>query len=107
MPEYTILAIIGVGVSLLLDTVLRTFLVRARTFWVFWVVMFALTTIINGYLTWRPIVSYGDGYFLNLRLITIPVEDYLFGFALITMNLVVWEYFTRRSQQKQVQTKRT
>lgn len=97
MKEYTVLAVIAALAAIVLDAALRTHLYRRRTFWVFWIVMAMLMTVMNGYLTWRPIVRYGEQFFLGLRLGTIPVEDYLFGFALITMNLVVWEVVTGRA----------
>ena len=96
MKEYTILAFAVALTGLALDYLLKTNLVRQKKFWVFWAVMAALTSIVNGYLTWRPIVSYGEAFNLGIRIMTIPVEDYFYGFGLITMNVVLWEYFTRR-----------
>lgn len=96
MKEYTLLAAAAVVVALALDAVLRTHLVRQKRFWIFWVVMAFFKTVVNGYLTWRPIVLYGDQFNLGFRIGTIPVEDYLYGFALLTMNIVLWEYFTMK-----------
>lgn len=97
MKEYTLLAIAGVIISVIVDVlVLRTRLVLNKKFWVFWVVMFILIFIINGYLTWRPIVLYGEGHYLGIRLFTIPIEDFLYGFSLLTLNISIWEFFSRR-----------
>ncbi|MBM4159753.1 MAG: lycopene cyclase domain-containing protein [Ignavibacteria bacterium] len=96
MKEYTLLAVLGAVAAVALDLLLRTYLVRQLRFWIFWGVMGFMTFIINGYLTWRPIVEYGESFCLGVRIFTIPVEDFLFGFALITSNIVLWEYFTRR-----------
>lgn len=96
MKEYTILAACGALLSIGLDFILKTRLSTTKAFWIFWAIMAALTTIINGYLTGRPIVLYGESFFLNIRFITIPLEDYLFGFGLLTSNIVLWEYFTKR-----------
>jgi lycopene cyclase domain-containing protein len=94
MKEYSIAAVIASLMALGLDRLLGTRLSSSRAFWIFWAVMAGLITVVNGYLTWRPIVLYGEEFFLGIRVFTIPVEDYLFGFALITMNLVIWEYFS-------------
>lgn len=102
MKEYTILAAASALAALALDYVLKTGLVRQKRFWVFWVVMAALKTVANGYLTWRPIVLYGEAFFLGVRLITIPIEDYFYGFGLITMNVVLWEYFTKRFRVREI-----
>jgi len=50
----------------------------------------------NGYLTWRPIVIYNPDQFLGIRLWTIPLEDFLYGFGLITITIVLWEFFLRK-----------
>ena len=100
MKEYTLLAAASVLLSLALDFVLRTRLFVNKKFWVFWAVMFVLIFIINGYLTWRPIVLYGESFYLGIRLFSIPVEDFLFGFSLITFNIILWEYFTNKLKAK-------
>ena len=99
MKEYTIIAIVAVIAALLFDRLLGTRLSSRREFWIFWVVMTLLTTIVNGYLTWRPIVIYGEGHYLGVRVWTIPIEDYLFGFGLITLNLVIWEFWKSRGRR--------
>ncbi|HJY64049.1 MAG TPA: lycopene cyclase domain-containing protein [Ignavibacteria bacterium] len=96
MKEYTIISVIFVVLSLALDRILKTKLTSDKRFWVFWIIMAAVSFIVNGYLTWRPIVIYSEEYYMGIRLFTIPVEDFLFGFSLITMNIVIWEFFTRK-----------
>lgn len=98
MKEYTILALAVALFAVLVDFILRTHLVRQKRFWIFWAVMTLLTTLVNGYLTWRPVVLYGPAFNLGLRVFTIPIEDYFYGFGLITLNVVLWEYFTKRYQ---------
>ena len=98
--EYTILAGVSVLIAAGVDLFLGTKLFRNKKFWVFWAVMFVLIFIVNGYLTWRPIVTYGETYHLGIRLFTIPVEDFIYGFSLITMNISLWEYFTRRFKSR-------
>lgn len=94
--EYTYAACISVVAVVLLDALARTRVLRRRRFWIFIGVMFGFKTIVNGYLTFRPIVLYGDGFTLGVRLFTIPVEDYLYGFGLITASIIVWEHLRRK-----------
>ena len=96
MKEYTILAVISVILAILLDIILKTKLFLNKKFWVFWCVMFILIFIVNGYLTWRPIVLYDEKFYLGIRLFTIPIEDFIYGFSLITMNIALWEFFSRK-----------
>jgi len=99
MKEYTILAVLFVIISFILDRVLKTKLFGDRRFWKFWLIMSGIILIVNGYLTWRPVVIYSDAFFLGICLFTIPIEDFLFGFSLLTSNIVLWEYFTKRNDK--------
>jgi lycopene cyclase domain-containing protein len=96
VKEYTILAVFSLFLAFLVDIFLKTKLFSSRKFWIFWGVMFVLIFIINGYLTWRPIVIYDDRFYLGIRLFTIPIEDFIYGFSLITMNIALWEFLTRK-----------
>jgi lycopene cyclase domain-containing protein len=98
VKEYTVLAIMSVVVVWVLDWILETRLTRTKTFWIFITVMFGFKLLVNGYLTWRPVVRYGSEFFINIRLFTIPLEDFLFGFSLITSSVLLWEYFKEKSQ---------
>ncbi|MCI0448192.1 MAG: lycopene cyclase domain-containing protein [Chlorobi bacterium] len=100
MKEYTILSVLGVFISVLADLFLKTKLILNKKFWIFWAVMFVLIFIVNGYLTWRPVVIYGENFYLGLRLFTIPIEDFLFGFSLLTLNIVLWEYYNKKWVKK-------
>jgi len=97
--EYTISAITGVVVVVTVDLFLKTRVTTQGKFWVFIVVMFLFKILVNGYLTARPIVLYGEEFFLGVRLFTIPLEDFFFGFSLITTSVVLWEYL-RESKGK-------
>jgi lycopene cyclase domain-containing protein len=99
MKEYTLFALLSAAVTVFLDRALRTRLLATRPFWIFLAVMYAFKLLANGYLTWRPIVLYDERFFLNVRLGTIPVEDFFYGFALIGLSVIFWEYFKRRENE--------
>ena len=94
--EYTVAAVVAAVSVILLDRQLGTRVLRRREFWAFLAVMYGFKLIANGYLTWRPIVIYGREHFLGVRLGTIPLEDFVYGFALIGLSVVLWEYFRGR-----------
>jgi lycopene cyclase domain-containing protein len=100
MKEYTILATASVAVVLALDVLMGTRVVRGKAFWLFCGVMYFFKLIFNGWLTWRPIVIYGEGMYLGVRVGTIPVEDFLFGFSMMTLTVILWEYFNRRARKE-------
>jgi lycopene cyclase domain-containing protein len=100
MMDYTIMVIAGSVIVIALDFIIGTRILKQRLFWVFWIVVTGLMFIVNGYLTWRPIVIYNEAKMLGIRLFTIPAEDFLFGFTLIGLNLIIWEYFNRKEKSK-------
>jgi lycopene cyclase domain-containing protein len=54
--------------------------------------------IVNGILTSFPVVSYNPEEFSNLRLFTIPVEDFIYYFLLLGMNVYFYELQQRKKQ---------
>ena len=98
LMEYTILAVTATVAVVAIDLILKTKVTMRSTFWVFIAVMFLFKTVVNGYLTGRPIVLYGEEFFLNIRIGTIPIEDFLFGFSLMTLSVALWEYFSGRQE---------
>ena len=70
--------------------VLRTRLVARRVFWVSYAIVLFFQLVVNGILTGLRIVRYDPSQILGWRVVYAPVEDLLFGFALVTMTLSLW-----------------
>lgn len=100
MITYTSLSILAVILVIILDFTLGTKLCKRKAFWNFWAILVVLLFIVNGYLTWRPIVIYNSNFITNFRLFTIPIEDFLYGFSLVTLNLIIWEKLTKPLSEK-------
>jgi hypothetical protein len=112
---YTQLAITAVVLVAVLDLlVVRTMLLRRRVFWVAYAIIVFFQLVTNGMFTGFGIVRYdgdaiigssspvegpppfiGDG-----RIAFAPVEDLLFGFALILLTLIGWIAWGRRGVQR-------
>ena len=92
--EYTMLAVLGALVVVVLDlVVVRTRLVVRGQYWLAMAIVFGFQVLVDGWLTKLddPIVSYAPQHQLLPRWPwDIPVEDYQFGFAMITLTLIVW-----------------
>jgi len=73
---------------------LKTKLTTKVVYWSYMVVVLLLTFIFNYYLTKRPVVIYNDSVNLNIRLLTIPIEDFIYGISLITTVLVIYNFIT-------------
>jgi lycopene cyclase domain-containing protein len=64
-----------------------------RTFWLSILVSYVPFLVANGLLTALPVVTYGEGHFLGFRVVTIPVEDFLYSFSLLGFNLLAYRLF--------------
>ncbi|MFD2420754.1 lycopene cyclase domain-containing protein [Amycolatopsis pigmentata] len=102
MPgEYTIAALaVPAAVVLLELALLRTGLFARGRYWAALAIVLAFQVPVDGWLTKSaaPIVSYSASATSGLRAPwNIPVEDFGFGFALVTLTLLLWEFFRERA----------
>lgn len=101
MPEYTAAAVVGLLAVVVAELVwFRSGVLRLRAFWVSMAICLLFMVVTNGWLTKlsAPIVLYNAATKSPWRVPwDIPVEDYLFGFALLTLVTVVWQWDGRRS----------
>ena len=107
---YTTAALVGVVLTVVLDlAVLRTRLLTRKSFWTAYAIVVSFQLVTNGVLTGRRIVTYdgaaivGDGTPRLLgdgRIAYAPVEDLLFGFALVVQTLAWWVWWGRRLRRR-------
>jgi lycopene cyclase domain-containing protein len=99
--EYTIAAVAGpLAVVALELLILRTGLFREGRYWITLAIAFAFQIPVDGWLTRaeRPIVQYSDEATSGLRFPwNIPIEDFGFGFALVTATLLLWRWQALRA----------
>jgi len=93
MKEYTIVAIISVFLTLLVDKKCGIGIFKRVEYYLFLLVIIFFKLLVNGYLTSQCIIIYNPQFFLNIRVGSIPFEDFLFGFSMSTMTIIFWERF--------------
>ena len=97
--EYTWAAVAGVVAVVLLEVLwLRTGVFRTATFWIAYGIVVFFQVLVDGWLTKlsAPIVVYNPDTFTGWRApFDVPVEDYLFGFALVTLTILIWVHLGR------------
>ncbi|MDQ3166867.1 MAG: lycopene cyclase domain-containing protein [Actinomycetota bacterium] len=100
MPEYTLIAALAVVAVVALELAfLHTGVFRSARYWIAIGIVAAFQVPVDGWLTKlrNPIVSYDESQTVGLRFPwDIPIEDFGFGFALVTLTILLWE---RRSQE--------
>lgn len=112
---YTQVAVLGVIVAAVADLwLLRTRMLRRRVFWTSYAIIVFFQLVSNGMFTGFNIVRYdgdaiigatspdaGSPPFLGEgRIAFAPVEDLLFGFALVLLSISGWVWLGRRGVQR-------
>jgi lycopene cyclase domain-containing protein len=91
---YTLWALVAAAVVVVAEVVwLRTGLFRRPAYWVTLAVVWAFQIPVDGWLTKlsAPIVVYNRHEFSGIRFPwDIPIEDFAYGFALVTAVLLLW-----------------
>ena len=94
---YTVAAVLGVCGAAVLDLfVLRVGLLRRGVFWATYPIVVFFQLLSNGVLTGRDVVRYDRDAIIGLRVVYAPVEDLVFGFALVLSSLSLWVWWGRR-----------
>jgi lycopene cyclase domain-containing protein len=94
--SYTALSLIGVVAAVLVDLyLLRTNLLRRKAFWMSYAIVVVFQLAVNGLLTGLRIVRYNRDQIVGLRIVYAPVEDLLFGFAMVLVTLSLWVWTGR------------
>jgi lycopene cyclase domain-containing protein len=96
--SYSALAVTAVVAVLVVDlAVYRTRLVTRAVFWVAYAIVLVFQLLMNGVLTGRAVVIYDRAAIWGPRIAYAPVEDLLFGFALVLLTLATWAAVNRRA----------
>lgn len=89
---YTALAITGVIVAVVTDLfIAKSQLLTSKRFWTSYSIILPFQLITNWWLTSRNIVMYSPDAIIGVRIASAPLEDLLFGFALILLVLILWD----------------
>ena len=98
MREYTVIAVVSVLITVVLERRLHVGLFRRAQYWIAMAIVLCFQVVVDGWLTKlsAPIVIYDPEHFLGIRVPwDIPIEDYLFGFSMVTSAIVLWEHGKR------------
>jgi hypothetical protein len=113
--SYTQIGVIAVVLAVICDLfVFRTRMITRPIFWTSYAIIFLFQLITNGMFTGFGIVKYdGEAIIGNTspesgpppfigegRLAFAPVEDLLFGFALVLLSISLWIFWGRRGVER-------
>ena len=100
IPEYTVMTVAGIVLVIVLEgVVFRSGIFRRAQYWIALAICLAFQCLVDGWLTKlsAPIVVYNPDMFSGIRFpFDIPIEDFGFGFAMITAVLMLWQWHLNR-----------
>ena len=103
--EYAVPAVLSaVAVVALEKRVLRTGLFRSPSYWWTMGISLFFMVLVNGWLTKlsAPVVIYDEAFSSGVRFPwDIPVEDFLFGFSMVTLTIMTWVRLGRRTTDEE------
>lgn len=102
---YTELVLVAAVLAVVLDlAILRTRILLTRRYAIFLTVMLLFFLAVNGILTGLPVVMYAPQAITGFRVITIPIEDFAYLFALVTPTIALYEYLSARRSRREEQS---
>ncbi|TRO45482.1 lycopene cyclase domain-containing protein [Candidatus Bathyarchaeota archaeon] len=93
---YTFLAIISIGLTILFVTLVNVKLFSSRSYWIYTLLTLSLFLIFNYILTSYPVVQYSSNAITGIRVLTIPIEDFMFNFSMLTSYLTVYLWASKK-----------
>lgn len=90
--SYTQITVYALIITVFFDMfVTRNSLLSTMRFWLSYAIILPFQLVTNWWLTSREIVIYNAESIIGLRLAGAPVEDLIFGFAMILAVMSLWE----------------
>ena len=107
MPEYTVLTVVAAMAVVAAELIyFKSGIFTTAQYWLTMLIIFAFQIPVDGWLTKlsAPIVIYNPDEILGPRAPwDIPIEDFGFGFAMVTLAILLWRrWLDRRPSSQEV-----
>ena len=93
--EYTFLASIAAGLLFLCAALFFKDMFSSLLYWIWIGMCTVLFMVFNYFLTSLPVVIYNPAAILNIRIISIPIEDFFYNFAMLSFYLGIYLFFKK------------
>ena len=98
---YSDIAIAAFAIAVMVDLfIFKNSMLTRAAFWTSYAIILPFQLLTNWWLTSRNIVMYNPGAIIGTRICSAPIEDLLFGFALVLSVMGMWEFWGRRGMQR-------
>ena len=92
---YTATVLVFTSAFLLAASLMYPAILQARAYWQYIIVSLVPFFAVNYLLTSTPIVMYSDEAIWGVRISTIPLEDLVYNFSMLSFYLLAYLYFRR------------
>lgn len=89
--HYTFTVTIFTAIFFIITIFIKPQLLNSYHYWLTMLISFVPFLIVNYFLTSIPVVTYNDAAFFGKRFITIPLEDFLYSFSMISLWILFYE----------------
>lgn len=99
---YTFTVMIFSAFTFFIIGISRLSFTKESRFWIYIVLAFFPFVLTNYFLTSLPIVQYNPKSFSQIRISTIPIEDFFYSFSLVTNYIYVYEIVKSKLDLKNI-----
>ena len=97
--SYTQITVYALILTIFFDMfITKNSLLSTIRFWLSYAIIVPFQLITNWWLTSREIVTYNPVAIIGLRVAGAPLEDLIFGFAMILAVMSMWEMLLKRTR---------
>ena len=97
---YTSTALVATGLFFALSSIFYFSLLQSFLYWLYCGVVIIPFVIFNYLLTSLPVVTYASSAIWNIRVLTIPAEDFFFNFSMLSFHVGVYIFVKSRLANK-------
>lgn len=95
--SYTQITVYALIITIFFDMfVTKNSLLSTLRFWSSYAIILPFQLVTNWWLTSREIVTYNPKAIIGIRVAGAPIEDLIFGFAMILAVMSMWEWLLRK-----------
>jgi len=89
--HYSFTVLLFAAIFFIAAIIIKSPLLKSRNFWITILICFIPFLIVNYFLTSIPIVTYNEFAFSGKRFLTIPYEDFLYSFSMVSLWILFYD----------------
>ncbi|AAT44119.1 lycopene cyclase domain-containing protein [Picrophilus oshimae] len=99
---YMLLASVFTAFIILLTLKIMPSLYRSSNYWLFIIIMYIPFIVFDHFLTSLPVFTYGVHAIINIRILSIPVEEFIYVYSLMNFYALFYNIYKKRSNKDEL-----